>query len=60
MFMTHAAQMQLQSYSDLKDIYPEPVEGSAGWTPGTGILPIMKSMTSDFWYVGRVLAKEPE
>lgn len=48
-----------QSYGDLKEIYPEPVEGSAGWTPGTGILPIMNSMTSDFWYVGRVLAKEP-
>lgn len=48
------------SYDHLKEIYPEPAEGRAGWTPGTGILPIMKSMTSDFWYVGKVLAKEPE
>lgn len=48
------------SYHHLNEIYPELAEGSAGWTPGTGILPIMKSMTSDFWYVGKVLAKEPE
>lgn len=48
------------SYYHLKEIYPELAEGSAGWTPGTGILPMMKSMTSDFWYVGKVLANEPE
>lgn len=48
------------SYCHLKEIYPEPAEGSTGWTPGNGILPMMKSMTSDFWYVGKVLAKEPE
>ena len=45
---------------DLRWAYPDPEEGRAGWTPGTGIFPIMKSMTSDLWYVGRVFANEPE
>ena len=40
--------------------HPEPVEASAGWTPGTGVLPMMNSITSERWYVGRVLANEPE
>lgn len=51
-----------EKYEHMKScvFYPEPLEESAGWTPGTGILPMMKSMTSDLWYVGKVLANEPD